>query len=441
MITKMTPVQSLEGAEEYAERDKSSRILIELSGTHTKSEFNRLASVVAAKGCPIEHHIISHGAAAHGALTSRRGNEIAESFEDMAFAGLFGKPPTLKYRHFEKVVGGFHDHLFFLRFDFISGKQLSLFPRSSDIRLIQLWQTSENTRWGMADPFDPAFRRDFVYLPHRLNGPIQHLASRCIQLLMEARNKGIIKDNRSGRDHLASVHNIQTHLRSGCLYLLDNEKWVQVTKRTFGSERPNPIPAGECRPWFTLADRELLQLAIELRADVHRLNYPAIAYPIEEIFPIAFGARSETTHEKDAQLPQSTTPRASAEESSQPFADLAELLAEIRERKSHAAAVRRDREKLGKLVRIIDDELTEWQLRARNLHFRRKRPIRVVAGPIPPANEPALHNTPTPPKPGPVGPTPAITPHSASNHQSSGADDGWPDLPLDMDPDNHHPLF
>ena len=220
MIAKMTEVQSVEGAEKYLERDEDNqgkeRAGIERTGTHTKEEFNRLVHIVGPKAAvsPIDHYIFAHGASAHGPITTRRGNDIIAAFEEFAYAGLYNAAPSLWYRHFE-VGGGFHDHCLALRFDFLSAKQFSLFPKRTDVYLLQLWQTFMNVRYGLADPFDPAFCREFARLPFRLTSPLQLLAERCKILLTEARDVDLIRNNKSGRDYLASVHHIQTQLIDG----------------------------------------------------------------------------------------------------------------------------------------------------------------------------------------------------------------------------------
>lgn len=443
MIAKMVMVQSLGGTQEYLERKCDNqgrkRAGIEISGTHTREEFSRLVDIVDSRGCPIEHHIFAYGAAVHGPITSRRANDIIQSFEQMAYAGLLIPPPSLKYRHYE-TGGGLHDHYLPQRFDFPSGKQFSLFPQPTDICLVQLWQTGENVHFGMPDPFDPAFCRDFPHLPYRLSSLVQLQVEKARELLREARTTGTVNDNRSGRDYLATVHQIQSHLRDGCLYLKDGEKWVQLTTQTFGQEKPMPLDPGALRPWFTLDDRELLRLAIKVRADGQRQQFPAIHFPADGIFELAHIGRYEQAQEETPRV--ETNPQTLADspaELSRHFAELDDIIVEMRRRKPDAAAIRRGKELHAESARIIAAELTEWRERAGQLHFRFSRPTRAVAGPFSIQPE-AGPDTPTPAAPGPAGTIAPAAPPPPPDQRHGGTDDDGGTMSDSIKPSNRSPL-
>jgi hypothetical protein len=429
MIAKATNVRSVEGAEKYLEQEKDNRgrerAGIQANGSHTKDEFNRLVEIVAPKGCPIEHHIIAHGAKAHGPVSTRRGNDIIASFEEFAYVGLLAPIASLRYRHFEQG-GGIHEHQLNLRFEFVSGKQFSLFPRPADICLLQLWQTFQNVSKGMVDPFDPAYCREFARQPYRLASPLQLQAEKAKELLFEAKAAGQVKDNSTGRDYLASVHAIQTHLRKDCLFLRVGQSWVQITTPAFGQEKPAPLAPGAWRPWFTIEDRELLQLAIKVREIRHLQQYPAARFPPDELFQIAYSHRFESSHEKNQKgqviATTASTPADAPNELPGHFALLDDIITEMRQRKPNAAAVRGAAKALDEHIHTLDRELTAWRERAGNLHFRFARPVRVVAGPIP-QPRPAEPVTPASAALRPVGKTPPIAPINAPDHQSGGSDD------------------
>lgn len=431
MIAKATSVTSVKGAEKYLEQErdnlKRKRAGIQVTGTHTKEEFHRLVEIVGSRACPIEHHIFAYGAKAHGPITTRRGNDIIASFERLAYAGLIVPPPSLHYRHFEPG-GGYHDHNLPLRFEFMSGKQFSLFPRPTDVYLVQLWQTAVNVQYGMSDPFDPAYRRDFAQLPYRLSHPIQLLAEKAKQYLSEARDAGLVKDNPSGRDYLAAVHGIQTHLRHSCLFLQNETAWVQITTPAFAREKPDPLRPGAWRPWFTIDDRELLELATKYRTYRHLNQYPVMAPPhaFQDLF---FTNQLAPIHEKTNQTSVTATiakaPTDSPEQLSGNLALIDVAIAAMRQRERNTAAIRRADKELKESFENIERELTEWRKRARNLHFGLSRPIRNVAKPIPGPGA-AEPDSPAAPVAGPSQTTPPIAQNPAPVNEPRRADDSGP---------------
>ena len=187
---------------------------------------------------------------------------------------------------------------------------------------------------------------------------------------------------------------------------------------------------GAWRPWFTIKDRELLKLATNFRSIRQQTEYPHIHHPSDGLFNLAYSHRLETNHDKDNQNQPTADIKGSgdlSDELPRHFAILDELISEMRQRTPDRAAVRAVKKLLSEDAGILSRELIEWRERAANLHFGPSRPIRVITGPVPSAQQPP-RDTPAAAQPGPTRTAPSTGPAAPENLQLGEADDRWPEL-------------
>ena len=94
-------------------------------------------------------------------LTDAQKQEIIESFEQTLFVGLeTGQYSGYWVEHSDKERQELH--FVFANIELTTGKALPVYYHKTDLRLVDSWKTLTNQQYGLHDPNDPKFKRDFA---------------------------------------------------------------------------------------------------------------------------------------------------------------------------------------------------------------------------------------------------------------------------------------
>jgi hypothetical protein len=207
--------------------------------------------------------------------------EVVSSYLDLVFLGVPGGTPSAVTLHIDPE-GRPHFHILVARIHILTGKQYSSFSSRSDLRLLSLWQSYENTRHNLGDPCDPAFARDFPYLPYSLTAVEMAAAQRAqstLQTLLETTPGAKLCD---AKNCLSNADFRTVEKRKG-LSIVVGDRVIAIATESFGQPRPKQRAPGAPCAWFR--PEQELEYFIARRERIHRQlkKYSVFEYTIDAI--------------------------------------------------------------------------------------------------------------------------------------------------------------
>lgn len=284
IVRSIKVTRPIDRAVEYLLSNKDhagvTRAKIVWSSEYSPREYARLLAGICTSKRTYDHSVLSFAEAATPKLLSI-GWAIAHSYLDLVLLGVPGGTPSSVTLHVDPE-GRPHFHVLVGRIHLFSGRQYSSFPSRRDLKLLHLWQSYENTRHNLSDPCDPAFARDFPYLPYSLTA-VEMAAAQRAQSTLQTLLKTTPGAKLCDAENCLSNADFRTVEKRKGLSIVVGDRVIPIATESFGQPRPKQRAPGAPCAWFR--PEQELEYFIARRERLRRQlkKYSIFEYTIDAI--------------------------------------------------------------------------------------------------------------------------------------------------------------